>query len=457
MIKRNYSLLIFFSFFLVISCIYFLPFLKMPAFNLIDDGLSLKISREILTEGNFSGLNEINKGRLRPLYWLYFSLIYIFSNSNPLGFWIGQTVVFSLTLFSIWYLLKDQVNKYLIAFFLPILFFIPAVSANLFRLGTAEVRQMLFIVWFMIWMKKSIKNKTHNWVGWLFFLAAVFTKETSILLMPMMLVFLLPYIFKKYKKHKKKLCLLLFFSFFSLIFYSLITTMKSISSYTAGFSISFIQIKNNLLISRLAMSEIYYIFFALLALGSIRFLLFLIEKKVFTIKKENYIFKVMLDFWQDNSLLLSNLTGLFISLFFVFSWEYQLERYYYPIYIYLFIYIVLEFSKSIKLFLGLKKNKYKLSMISLPIILLLASYLTFFQKTLPDLKNYLITNNQIRDRWYAGYQNSYNIIRVLLAEETNEMYTLIDDYEVVYELGLFTNKLDFEKNKGSCPDKLIKC
>ena len=290
-IIKKYYILIIFLFFLAVSSIYFWPFLRNPAFNLIDDGMSLQVSKKIIS-GDFSNFIEINSGRVRPLYWIYFSLIYIVSGINPLGFWIGQTIVVSATLFSLWYLLTSNVSIkswkiHLIVLVLPIIFFIPAVSENLYRLGTAEVRQLLFIILFLIWMKKSVERNIPNWPGFLLFLLALLTKETSIFLAPLLIIFYLPYIVKEYltkskiKKHKEKICFLIFFGFFTLIYYSFLSTIKDSSSYASGFGLDLSQLKLNFLISRLEMNEIYYLLLILLTLGITRLFLFLKEKKLY--------------------------------------------------------------------------------------------------------------------------------------------------------------------------------
>lgn len=449
--KQNRENIFVFIFFLLSSVIYFWPFLQFPAFNLIDDGTSIKVSKEFIS-GNFEYLIESQNGRVRPLYWMYFTTIYFFSGINPLGFWISQTLVFSLTLFSIWYLLANNLNKtkwppYLIALSSLVFYFIPEISENLFRLGTAEVRQMLLIIWFVIWMKNQTKKNSKNWIGFLLFLASLFSKETSILLLPMILIYMLPHIITNFKTHKNKICSLLFLSFVSIIFYSFLSALKETQSYSSSFNISFEQIKLNLLISRLGVNEIYYLIFIITTLFIIRLYFKLVEKNVFNSKKENYIFKVLLEFWKENSLEISIVVGLFTSLFFVFSWEHQLGRYYYPVYIFLFIYLIIELKKTIKIFTETKRFKHKIILILLPLFILPLLYLTVFQKTAPNLNKYIAYNQQIKKLWYSDYQNSYSIIKILMSEDLDTMYTLIDDYEVVYELGFFANKADFNFHK----------
>lgn len=434
--------------FLLSSIIYFWPFLVHPAFNLIDDGVSLRVSNELLS-GNFSSLVETGAGRLRPIYWIYFSFIYLISGTNPIGYWLAQAFVFSLTLFSIWYLIRDGLSgvfSKVFGFILLLLFFIPAVSENLYRLGTAEVRQMLFVIIFMIWMKKFINSTIPKWIGFFVFFLAIFTKETSIFLLPLFAVYLFPFLLKNFKKYKKFVCSLLFFSFATLVIYSLITAMKEVSSYTSSFAVSWPQIKFNILISRLAMKEVYYLLILLFSLSFLRFIFYLINMNVFKSKKENYIFLVLIKFWQDNSILIATLIGLFASLFFVFSWQHQLGRYYYPVYLFLFIYFFIEVDKSIKLFLE-SKSLLRIIIIFLPLLTIALSYLVVFQRVRPDFNEYLVLNKAVKRRWFGDYQNSYSIINKLIISDSDTIYTLIDDLEVVYELSLFANKLNFNENK----------
>lgn len=438
-----------FLFFLVASVIYFWPFLTYPAFNLIDDGVSLRVSKEILS-GNLGSLIETRAGRLRPVYWLYFVLVYLVSGTNPLGYWMGQTLVFALTLFSVWYLLRIKTNKwisYISSFILSLLFFVPAMTENLYRLGTAEVRQMLFMILFIIWMAKYVGGKWSSWIGFVLFVLAIFTKETSIMLLPMLAIYISPFIINDYQKHKKLICSFLFFAFITLVLYSLITAIReSANAYTASFKISWPQIKYNMLISRHQMREIYYLLITFLSVTIGRLLLFLFDKNVFSKKQENYIFQMLGKFWQNNALMASLLTGLLGSLFFVFSWEHQLGRYYYPVFIFLFTYILLESYHWTFTFFRAKFWG-KVILLLLPILSIFGSYLFIFQRVLPNYLNYPIENKLIQRRWFGDYQNSYSIISQLLDQEILAMYTLIDDLEVVYELSLYTNKLNFNEHQ----------
>ena len=437
-------------FFLLASIVYFWHFLMHPAFNLIDDGMTLKISREILS-GNFNSLIEIESGRIRPFYWIYFSLIYLLSGNYPIGYWFGQTLMFSLSLFSIWYLIRIEPKnnkwiKYFYGFPLLILFFVPAISENLCRLGTAEVRQMLFIILFMIWMVKNTMGRLQEWIGLLFFFLATLTKETSLMLLPMFFIYIIPFLLTNFKKYRKQLWTLLLFSFFSLAFFLLGIALKENSEYSSNFSINWPQIKYNILISRHTMREIYYLLTIFLSFTLARIILYFKNKKTFYKKEKSYILKILINFWKKNSILIAVLTGLFVSLFFVFSWQYQLNRYYYPVFIFLFIYMLLELNSLIFVFFD-SSPKEKILLITLPIIVGLSSYFTVFQMVSPNYLKYISENRIVKRRWFVEYQNSYSIIGYLLKTNYQVIYTLIDDLEVVHELSLFANKLDFNKSR----------
>src|SRR5690349_16308248 len=98
--KLLLGLIIFFAAFL-----YVWPFLKYPAFNVIDDGASIRVSRDLLNDaqaGTFarwpSLLIETQEGRLRPVYHLFFLLIYALFGARPLFFWLGQASLLGVTL-----------------------------------------------------------------------------------------------------------------------------------------------------------------------------------------------------------------------------------------------------------------------------------------------------------------------------------------------------------------------
>lgn len=437
-----------FLFFLLASVVYFYPFLRNPAFNLIDDGHSLKVAKEIST-GDFSNIVEVSNGRFRSMYWMYFVVVYLIGGDNPFYFWVGQTFIVTMTLFLIWYLVKNKLSKNVFANSLPFLislfFFIPEVSENLYRLGTGEVRQMFFSLLFLIWLKNNQIDKWPNYIGYLIFFLAILTKETSIMLLPLLVIYKLPFIISGIKKNNKHICNILFFSVITLFFYLFINALKEGSTYGSNFSINWSEIKYNILVSRITMKELFYILFFLFSLTFSRFVFFLREKIVLRKIEANFLFTIIIKFLKDNILEVAFFTGVLESLFFVFSWEFQLGRYYYPVYIFLLLYAVSELEKSIAKLRNIKLiNKFIFMLI--PLLIMILSYFFFFQHMSPNFKNKLDENYKIKQRWFQDYQNSYAIIENLLSWSCHTIYTTVSDYEVIYELGLYGNRLSIKKN-----------
>jgi hypothetical protein len=328
-----------------------------------------------------------------------------------------------------------------------LLFFIPAISENLYRLGTAEVRQIFLMLIFINWMTTKQYSFYNKLFGSMIFLLSILTKETSIMLLPIFIVYTFPLVLTNYKKYKYLLCYTSFLTLGSTIFYFFIIAMKEYSTYTSNLTISLPQIKNNILISRLTMSEIYYLLIILLSLTFLRFISFVLNNiRIKNLELSTFIQR-FIEFWLHNNLLLSIATAILSSLFFIYSWGYQLERYYYPVYIFLFIYSFVEIIKTYELYTKIKEIKFKSLFFITPIFLIFISYFVIFQKTYPNLFNYIENNSITKNRWLNGYQRSYRIIKPILENDYEVVYATTSDYEVVYELGLYNNKFSYQKNK----------
>jgi hypothetical protein len=79
-----------------------LPRLASPQFGLLDDGITIYVSRalgEAFQGGDHTLVLRLEheRGRFRPCYWLYEAFHYAIWGPSPLGFFIGNTIVLLLT------------------------------------------------------------------------------------------------------------------------------------------------------------------------------------------------------------------------------------------------------------------------------------------------------------------------------------------------------------------------
>lgn len=174
--------------------VYLSPFLRYPAFNFIDDGASLRASHDLLSDVQHHTLShwpsiliETQEGRMRPLYHLYYFLVYTLFGPNPLAFWVAQATMLGVSLAMMGtfiFLVTRSRALSLISLFL--LFLVPTAD-NFYRFGTAEPKQMVMWLLFLLWcwwtQQTGWRVKTML-TGILVLWAGLLTKETSITFVP---------------------------------------------------------------------------------------------------------------------------------------------------------------------------------------------------------------------------------------------------------------------------------
>jgi hypothetical protein len=79
----------------LLAILIMLPRLLSPQFGLFDDGITLRTVKE-MASGNWQ-LWDIQLGRFRPIYWLWWFLLYRIFGDNPLGFFLGNTILLALS------------------------------------------------------------------------------------------------------------------------------------------------------------------------------------------------------------------------------------------------------------------------------------------------------------------------------------------------------------------------
>jgi hypothetical protein len=176
-----------------------LPRLFSPNFGFFDDAASVVRAQEIWA-GNWNLAIEGDGGRFRPLYWFYYAFLYRISDTNALGYFIGNLVLFLIIIFCIIRLALALGIKKKVAWTVGLVFALAGpVIENIYTLGKSELLQVLWILLLLLCCEIYFRFNKRYWkaIFLVFMVGIVFlacnTKETSILLVPASLVSLLIY------------------------------------------------------------------------------------------------------------------------------------------------------------------------------------------------------------------------------------------------------------------------
>ncbi len=179
----------------ILVCILFmLPRLLSPQFGLMDDGRALTIAQGLL-HGKFDLSWDLVAGRARPIYWAAFAFWYLLVGGHPFWYFLGNLIVFSATTFLLIHLVADVGGSKLQAFLTGFIFvFTTSLIENVYTLSKAENFQLLLMV-SAISLVILAARSTRGVRYWLLLVASVicllvacFTKESTLLLLPISLV-----------------------------------------------------------------------------------------------------------------------------------------------------------------------------------------------------------------------------------------------------------------------------
>lgn len=175
---------------LLVAVLIMVPRLLSPQFGVMDDGLIYVEVQKIL-QGDFSMDYDIQAGRFRPLYWLYFTLIYLIAGPNPLWFFIGHLLILLILLIEIRALMKylHAQDWQILLSSLVFLFSIPIIE-NFYTLSKGDPLSLVFILASLLCFEKikGTDQKTARWIfallAFLNGLFAIWAKETAYIMAP---------------------------------------------------------------------------------------------------------------------------------------------------------------------------------------------------------------------------------------------------------------------------------
>jgi len=418
---------------------YFSPMLIFPEFSYIDDGASLLTAKKIINSPISDWpdyLFESHIGRMRPMYYLYFVILYLIVGPSAFGFWLFRAIIFFLFLLGVYKLtIQNNNNKLSITHFILLFVFIllPEVIENTFRLGPAEIRQALFMIWFMVSLKsfwKKIPTNKEILIVNLFFVSAILTKETAILLYPLFLIYFVNKLYFERKFfHSKKIWFL--FVSISLQMTMFLLILPKQQGYTSSFQFSIKELWGKILISRLEMAHYYLLLSIAGILSLMRSFIAIKEREI-----KNFIYSFN---WQ-----VIYLFGIIFSLIFVFSWDHHLIRYYYLTIVFIWLYLLTEiglFKKSLSK-LKLFSNETKIILLLVCLGLFLEIYSSIFQKKGLEWNKVIDKSYQSAYGWFRSYQVSGPLIRYLYNNLPigTQIYTTATDYEQIIDMGYFASQ-----------------
>ena len=186
-----------------------LPRLISPQFGFFDDARMLAQSEKFL-QGDFSMSHDKQAGRFRPVYWLYYAIIYALAGSHPFWFFLGNLVIFYILLYEIRLFLKELGFADWQIFITSLIFTLTMpIIENFYTLSKGEPLQLVFILASILFIDKIKPNKPtlNRWfrgvLSSLCLLIAIMIKETAIVMLAITFLWTAYFIFSKDESAKQ--------------------------------------------------------------------------------------------------------------------------------------------------------------------------------------------------------------------------------------------------------------
>ena len=179
-----------------------LPRLLSPQFGFFDDAVTLSQSQRFL-DGDFNMAKDLQAGRFRPVYWLYYAIIYAFAGYHPFWYFLGNLVLLFILLIEIRQLIKRSggVEWQVLLASCLFLFSMPIIE-NFYTLSKGEPLQLIFLLGAVLLLVSRPSDKPK--IPWgksllaaLFLLMAILIKETAIAMAPLAILWALYSVFSK--------------------------------------------------------------------------------------------------------------------------------------------------------------------------------------------------------------------------------------------------------------------
>ncbi|NLN70099.1 MAG: hypothetical protein GX142_04860 [Chloroflexi bacterium] len=228
---------------LIIAVFIMLPRLISPQFGLFDDG-SMLVEVNRFIEHDWSMAHDIQAGRFRPVYWLYFLILLSSAGATPFWFFFGHLILFLIVIIEIRILMQRMraSNWQILITSLIFIFSIPIIE-NFYTLSKGEPLQLVFVLGSIIFLSeiKAPASKMPRWVSvlgaFISILLALMVKETTMIIIPMAIACLgFTLLNKKYnlKEHQKAYLLFSGSALAAIIFYIILRNLWGATTLTGG-------------------------------------------------------------------------------------------------------------------------------------------------------------------------------------------------------------------------------
>ncbi len=176
----------------VLTGIVLWPRLVDPQFGLFDDALTLQTARA-LSRGDWN-LWDFGGGRFRPVYWLFYWLVYVIAGPEPLGYFVAEAVLLGISGWLLFQLLRSaRLPGYLGVAATAAFIASPPTIETFYTLSKAEHLQTLFALLAVFWAAGA-SSEEDRWrrcarrAGVTMAVAlSTASKETSVVLVPIAL------------------------------------------------------------------------------------------------------------------------------------------------------------------------------------------------------------------------------------------------------------------------------
>jgi len=330
--------------------ILFLVWLPITFFNtkiywmLVDDGWDVIFSRtlfEKLSSLNLTGfVSQLleSGGRFRPVYWMYHMGVWLVGGNSYQFQHFAHMVVIGITILFIYLIIKELTNSKLTSLFAALFYLlIPLNTENIFRLGPQEPLLAMFlgILFYLV-----IKNRK-IFLPCLILVLAIFTKETSVALLPVLFFYYIYLKRNKLIKNKKQSFYLWITVCISSLTLILITFLRR-SGYSSNYNFDILMWMDTLLIYIKELSNNTLYIFPLF------FIVYLVRNGIGLFKKQKII-ATKLDLFE-----FLFFVGFLCFLFIQIPWKYALTRYLMPTIFFLTVFSFVEIYQNLKLAYKLK-------------------------------------------------------------------------------------------------------
>jgi hypothetical protein len=181
----------------LLAVLIMLPRLLSPQFGMLDDGQSLVIVNKIM-HGQWDMRIDTLEGRYRPMYWLWFALFYALAGENPFWFFFGNMLALIGAVAGVIFIVKrsgaSSRAAWLAGIFLALAS--PAIESY-YTLSKGETLQATMMVASVVAVLFYRSDKGWGYKAGIFALTIILllfaytSKETSIVILPIALVWFL--------------------------------------------------------------------------------------------------------------------------------------------------------------------------------------------------------------------------------------------------------------------------